>query len=138
MTHTSLWLYSPVICNFIIHLLSSTAGVRKEDIDGQDVAVFVGSFVKGTFSQSNTSSCHSINLTVIADYEQICLRDSEDQPRYAATGNGIAIMANRLSYYYNISGGSMTIDTGCSASLVCIHQAAETLRRGHASMVNDP
>ncbi|KAM3465179.1 hypothetical protein MY5147_009341 [Beauveria neobassiana] len=73
------------------------AGCTKDDIDGTDTAVYVGSFVK--------------------DYEQICLRDPDWQPKYAATGNGIAIMANRISYYFNLHGPSMTLDTGCSGSL---------------------
>ncbi|PHH89366.1 hypothetical protein CDD83_6188 [Cordyceps sp. RAO-2017] len=90
------------------------AGLRKEDLDGSDTAVYVGSFVK--------------------DYEQICLRDPDWQPRYAATGNGIAIMANRISHYFNFHGPSMTIDTGCSGSLVSVHLAAQSLRNGESSL----
>ncbi|RSL56874.1 hypothetical protein CEP54_008569 [Fusarium duplospermum] len=90
------------------------AGIRKEDIDGSDTAVYVGSFVK--------------------DYEQVCLRDPDWQPQYAATGNGIAIMANRISYYFNLHGPSMTIDTGCSGSLVSVHLAAQSLRSGESSL----
>ncbi|KOS22054.1 Nonribosomal peptide synthetase 14 [Escovopsis weberi] len=90
------------------------AGIRKEDVDGGDCAVFVGSFVK--------------------DYEQICLRDPDWSPQYAATGNGIAIMANRISYALNIHGPSMTIDTGCSGSLIAVHLAAQALRTGESSL----
>ncbi|KAF7555862.1 hypothetical protein G7046_g6445 [Stylonectria norvegica] len=90
------------------------AGIRKEDIDGSDTAVYVGSFVK--------------------DYEQVCLRDPDWQPQYAATGNGIAIMANRISYFFNLHGPSMTLDTGCSGSLVSIHLAAQSLRTGECSL----
>ncbi|KAM5380293.1 hypothetical protein ACJZ2D_003575 [Fusarium nematophilum] len=90
------------------------AGIRKEDIDGSDAAVYVGSFVK--------------------DYEQVCLRDPDWQPQYAATGNGIAIMANRISYFFNLHGPSMTIDTGCSGSLVSVHLAAQSLRTGETSL----
>ncbi|KAM0190326.1 hypothetical protein ACHAPI_009447, partial [Fusarium lateritium] len=90
------------------------AGIRKEDIDGSDTAVYVGSFVK--------------------DYEQVCLRDPDWQPQYAATGNGIAIMANRISYFFNLHGPSMTIDTGCSGSLVSIHLAAQSLRTKESSL----
>ncbi|KAF1735590.1 Compactin diketide synthase mokB [Beauveria bassiana] len=90
------------------------AGCTKDDIDGTDTAVYVGSFVK--------------------DYEQICLRDPDWQPKYAATGNGIAIMANRISYYFNLHGPSMTLDTGCSGSLVSIHLAAQSLRSGETSL----
>ncbi|CAI6093931.1 unnamed protein product [Clonostachys chloroleuca] len=91
-----------------------SAGIRKEDVEGSDTAVYVGSFVK--------------------DYEQICLRDPDWQPQYAATGNGIAIMANRISYAFNFHGPSMTIDTGCSGSLVAIHLAAKSLRNGECSL----
>ncbi|KAI8722303.1 hypothetical protein NCS52_00373800 [Fusarium sp. LHS14.1] len=90
------------------------AGIRKEDIDESDTAVYVGSFVK--------------------DYEQVCLRDPDWQPQYAATGNGIAIMANRISHFFNFHGPSMTIDTGCSGSLVSVHLAAQSLRCGESSL----
>ncbi|PNY25088.1 Polyketide synthase [Tolypocladium capitatum] len=95
-------------------LHESSAGLRKEDLDGSDTAVYVGSFVK--------------------DYEQICLRDPDWAPRYAATGNGIAIMANRISYFFNFHGPSMTLDTGCSGSLVSVHLAAQSLRNGESSL----
>lgn len=75
-------------------------------------------------------------LTYSLDYEQICLRDPDWQPQYAATGNGIAIMANRISYYFNLHGPSMTIDTGCSGSLVSVHLAAQSLRSGESSLVS--
>ncbi|RFN43250.1 putative polyketide synthase [Fusarium flagelliforme] len=68
------------------------------------------------------------------DYEQVCLRDPDWQPQYAATGNGIAIMANRISYFFNLHGPSMTIDTGCSGSLVSVHLAAQSLRTGETSL----
>ncbi|KAL7923395.1 polyketide synthase-like protein [Trichoderma austrokoningii] len=90
------------------------AGIRKEDIDGSDAAVYVGSFVK--------------------DYEYLSLRDQNWTPRYAATGNGIAIMSNRISYFFNLHGPSMTVDTGCSSSLVAVHLAAQSLRTGETSL----
>jgi acyl transferase domain-containing protein len=69
------------------------------------------------------------------DYEQICLRDPDDSPQYAATGNGIAIMSNRISWFYDLRGPSMTLDTGCSASLVGIHLACQSLRTGESKLV---
>ncbi|KAG6041320.1 Type I Iterative PKS [Claviceps citrina] len=90
------------------------AGLRKEDISGTDACVYVGSFVK--------------------DYEQICLRDPDWAPQYAATGNGVAIMANRISYFFDLHGPSMTIDTGCSGSLVSVHLAAQSLRNKESSI----
>ncbi|KZZ99128.1 polyketide synthase [Moelleriella libera RCEF 2490] len=90
------------------------AGIRREDIRGTNTSVYVGSFVK--------------------DYEQVCLRDPDWAPQYAATGNGIAIMANRISYFYDLHGPSMTIDTGCSGSLVSVHMGVQSIRSGESSL----
>ncbi|KAK8132626.1 Type I Iterative PKS [Apiospora kogelbergensis] len=91
-----------------------SAGVDREALRKSETGVWVGSFVK--------------------DYEQITLRDPDDSPKYGATGNGIAIMSNRISYFLDIHGPSMTIDTGCSASLVCLHNACQALRSGEIDM----
>lgn len=60
----------------------------------------------------------------------------DDAPVYAATGNGTSILSNRISYFLDINGPSMTIDTGCSASLVCVHNACQSLRTGEVDMVS--
>ncbi|KAK8061351.1 polyketide synthase [Apiospora phragmitis] len=91
-----------------------SAGVDREALRKSETGVWVGSFVK--------------------DYEQIALRDPDDSPKYGATGNGIAIMSNRISYFLDVNGPSMTIDTGCSASLVCLHNACQALRSGEIDM----
>ncbi len=52
-----------------------------------------------------------------------------------ATGNGNAILANRISFAFDLRGTSQTIDTGCSGSLVTIHQAVQDLRLGNSDMV---
>lgn len=72
----------------------------------------------------------------IADYEQTSLRDMDYQPRYAATGTGTAIMSNRISYFYDLRGASMTVDTGCSGSLVAVHLACQDLKAGSSSIVS--
>ncbi|OIW30530.1 ketoacyl-synt-domain-containing protein [Coniochaeta ligniaria NRRL 30616] len=90
------------------------AGIPKETLAGSDASVYIGSFVK--------------------DYEQVSMRDAQYLAADCATGNGIAIMSNRISYFFDIHGPSMTIDTGCSASLICIHQAVQSLLSGESSM----
>jgi acyl transferase domain-containing protein/acyl carrier protein/NADP-dependent 3-hydroxy acid dehydrogenase YdfG/1,4-dihydroxy-2-naphthoyl-CoA synthase len=47
---------------------------------------------------------------------------------YVATGNSLAMMANRLSHVLNLHGPSETVDTACSSSLVALLHAAEALR----------
>lgn len=71
-----------------------------------------------------------------SDYEQVSLRDMDYQPQYAATGTGMAIMSNRISYFYDLRGESITIDTGCSGSLVAVHHACQSLVSGASSIVS--
>lgn len=53
-------------------------------------------------------------------------------PTYAATGMARSIISNRISYFFDWHGPSMTIDTACSSSLVAMHQAVQGLRNGEA------
>ena len=68
------------------------------------------------------------------DWSQLTGRDWELTPTYAATGTSRAIFSNRLSYFFDWHGPSMTIDTACSSSLVAVHQAVGTLRSGESTM----
>lgn len=45
-------------------------------------------------------------------------------------------MANHISHFFNFHGPSMTLDTGCSGSLVSVHLAAQSLRNGESSVVS--
>ncbi|MGX1835926.1 amino acid adenylation domain-containing protein [Streptomyces diastaticus] len=50
--------------------------------------------------------------------------------RPVATGGTPAGIANRVSYYLDAHGPSMTVDSMCSSSLTALHLAVESLRRG--------
>ncbi|CAE7719331.1 ppsA [Symbiodinium microadriaticum] len=50
---------------------------------------------------------------------------------FAASSGANAITANRFNYCMNLKGASMTIDTACSASLVCTHTAKLYLLHKH-------
>ena len=43
------------------------------------------------------------------------------------------MLSNRLSYFFNLKGPSITIDTACSASLVALHLACQSLKAGECS-----
>ncbi|WP_224402695.1 polyketide synthase [Pseudonocardia sp. ICBG1034] len=48
----------------------------------------------------------------------------------AGLGNHNAMLANRVSWFMDLRGPSMTIDTLCSSSLVALHTAVRSLREG--------
>ena len=66
------------------------------------------------------------------DWAQLLSRDFDLMPTYAATGESRAIISNRVSYFFDWHGPSMTIDTACSSSLVAVHQAVTALRNGES------
>ena len=55
--------------------------------------------------------------------------------KYIATGTGTAMLSNRLSWFYDFKGPSITLDTACSSSLNACHLACSSLRNKEANMV---
>ncbi|WP_067221784.1 SDR family NAD(P)-dependent oxidoreductase [Stappia indica] len=49
---------------------------------------------------------------------------------HVATGNSLAMVANRVSHAFDLSGPSEAIDTACSSSLVALLRAAQALKDG--------
>lgn len=89
------------------------AGIPLSSIAGTDVGVFVGG--------SN------------ADYRYLFHNDMDTLPIFECTGNGAALLSNRISYSFNLRGPSMTIDTACSSSLIALHTAFRSLQVGESS-----
>ena len=54
--------------------------------------------------------------------------------QHTATGTHRSIIANRLSYTLGLRGPSLTVDAGQSSSLVAVHMACESLRRGESDL----
>lgn len=68
------------------------------------------------------------------DYRDVLYRDPDNIPRYTATGISRAILANRISYFFDWRGPSENIDTACSSSLVALHHAVQSLRAGESKL----
>lgn len=70
--------------------------------------------------------------TMGVDYNDTGVRDLNTVPTYFATGVNRAIISNRVSYFFDWHGPSMTIDTACSSSLIAVHQGVKALRTGES------
>ena len=90
------------------------AGLPLERLAGTKTSVFAGCFVR--------------------DYNDALIRDPDTMPRTMLTGNGAAMLSNRISHFFDLRGPSMTIDTGCSTGLTAFHVGCQGLRTGDADI----
>ncbi|XP_067280235.1 mycocerosic acid synthase-like polyketide synthase [Pseudorasbora parva] len=51
-----------------------------------------------------------------------------------STGSAMSIAANRISYIFNFTGPSLSIDCACSSSLVALHLACQAIKQGDCDM----
>jgi len=91
------------------------ARIPASSLRGESVGVYVGS--------SNN------------DYTFLSIADPNAAHPYAITGTASSIIANRVSYFYDFRGPSMSIDTACSSSLVAVHEGVKALRAGDVDVV---
>lgn len=62
------------------------------------------------------------------DYAHLQLSDPARISAHTGTGASHSITANRLSFFLDLRGPSLAVDTACSASLVAVHLACLSLR----------
>ncbi|KAI0197163.1 putative polyketide synthase [Xylaria flabelliformis] len=86
------------------------AGHSLLDLAGKKIGVFIGSG-QSEYSQRLSDDPHSANT-------------------FTATGTAPCMAANRLSYFFDIDGPSITLDAACASSLYAAHQAVSALHNG--------
>lgn len=92
------------------------SGIIPSHLSNAKVGVFVGQFMAdyGTLQVDSISNAY-LNLQ-------------------NATGVANSMSSNRLSYFFNLTGPSMTIDTACSSGLVSIDLACKSLLMGETKL----
>ncbi|WP_344318801.1 type I polyketide synthase, partial [Streptomyces yatensis] len=90
------------------------AGVRPAEVRGEDTGVFIG--------------------VTADDYGVLDRRRGPAAiAHHTLTGLNRSVIANRVSYFLGLRGPSLVVDTGQSSSLVAVHLACESLRRGESA-----
>lgn len=95
--------------------LFEDAFVLPATLDGQQVGVYLGAMTD--------------------DYALLTLSGAPehlDHQSFAGIARGM--IANRVSYAFGLRGPSLTVDAGQSSSLVAVHLACESLRRGESAL----
>jgi polyketide synthase PksN len=85
------------------------AGYGREALAGRNVGVYVG---------------------VMWGHYELFGAETMLRGQPGIPGSSYASIANRVSYFFDLHGPSIALDTMCSSSLTAVHLACEALRRG--------
>ncbi|RYP28272.1 hypothetical protein DL767_007292 [Monosporascus sp. MG133] len=110
----------------VVYEAFENAGETWDSIAGSRTGVYIGNFA--------------------FDHLLVQARDWENPKPYAATGADTSILANRISYIFNIHGPSLATNTACSSSMYALHMAVSAIRNGDcdgavvaaANWISDP
>lgn len=88
---------------------TENGGIRLVDLAGANIGVF----------------------SAVGSLEFACLTyDMPATTRWTATGTSGSMFANRLSYFFDLIGPSITLDAACASSSHALHLACQSLRAG--------
>ncbi len=111
---------SRMVCNFfrdgpqgLINV--QIAGIPMEKASGSRTSVHTGCFTD--------------------DYKSAITKDLNKLPKYAATGLAVSMLAARLSWFFDLRGPCVNLDSACSSSMMAFDLACQGLRNGDAEMV---
>jgi acyl transferase domain-containing protein/surfactin synthase thioesterase subunit len=91
-----------------------SSSISYTKLKGGKIAVYVGS--------------------IWSDFEHYRKAKNARATLHSAVGMSANVIANRVSFTFGFTGPSMVIDTGCSASLVALHLACQSIYSGESEM----
>lgn len=65
-----------------------------------------------------------------SEYLQSVADDLPTTTKYTASGSAACMFANRLSYFFDLNGPSISVDAACSSSSYALHLACQSIRMG--------
>ncbi|KAI0407872.1 polyketide synthase PksD, partial [Xylaria palmicola] len=90
------------------------AGIPVEKVAGTDAAVYSSSMAE--------------------DFMRIVAKDPDEAPMATPTGTTPCMLANRLSWYFDLKGPSIQVNTACSSSMIAMDIACRSLQTGQIPM----
>lgn len=109
----------PLFCGFFLFylcLLEALAGVPVESIRGSRTAVFGASMTD--------------------DYVRMVCKDPDTVLRQTVIGTAPTSLPNRVSWFFDLRGPSVHVNTACSSSLIALDLACQSIRCGDADSVS--
>lgn len=92
------------------------AGITEERLRGSDTGVFIGAFnLDNLLLQLGRDNVETISASTAASVT-------------------MTMLSNRLSYTFDLTGPSVTMDTACSSSMVAMHYACQSIINGDCSV----
>ncbi|KAL7823910.1 polyketide synthase [Trichoderma gracile] len=88
-------------------------------------------FTTDVLRGSKTAVFHA---SMLEDYARLMAMDPDNVERTTVTGGTVPCMTpNRISWFFDLRGPSVHVNTACSSGLVAVDMACKTLRSGDAS-----
>lgn len=94
----------------VVYETFQSAGQKPSDLKGRKVGVYACNFG--------------------GDRQELDARDTQTRHPYDLTSTFDFVLANRISYEFNLVGPSVTVHTACSSSLTGLHEACHAIYSG--------
>lgn len=96
----------------LVYEALQSAKIKLKDVKNTKTGVFIGSCNTEYFSKQG--------------------EDPNYCNEYSITGGLLTLLSNRISYFYDLKGPSMTLDTACSSSGYALHLACQSIIKGES------